>query len=153
MRAALALVRRADKILVGAAIASVAGKYQTVLAAAAANRALQIVAVLTITLTAQGVGFQYGLDLLEQLLANQRLVPTGIDLGAHAYVKDNPLNYIDPAGEWGVKKWKAVANWILLAGTAVGGVAIIIPPLAPRLRRADPHMVGPLGAQPLGWDG
>ena len=73
-----ALVARADEVFVDAAVAFVAGVDQAAAAGAAADRALEVVLVLAVALAGEAVGRKDGLDLVEQLLADERLVAAGV---------------------------------------------------------------------------
>jgi hypothetical protein len=75
-----ALVARADEVLVDAAVAFVSGVDELAAAGAAADRALEVVLVLAVALAGVAVGDEHGLDLVEQLLADQRLMATLVDM-------------------------------------------------------------------------
>ncbi|HXN38668.1 MAG TPA: hypothetical protein VN892_11560, partial [Solirubrobacteraceae bacterium] len=75
-----ALVARTDEVLVGAAVAFVSGVDELAAAGAAADGALEVVLVLAVALSRVAVGDEHGLDLVEQFLADQPLVPALVDV-------------------------------------------------------------------------
>ncbi|HUN78557.1 MAG TPA: hypothetical protein VMU32_06535 [Solirubrobacteraceae bacterium] len=75
-----ALVLRADKVLVDAAIAVVAGVDELAAAGAAADRALEVAQVLAITLAGKPVRGEHGLNFVEEPLADELLVPSLVDV-------------------------------------------------------------------------
>ncbi|HEV3322353.1 MAG TPA: hypothetical protein VG147_09215 [Solirubrobacteraceae bacterium] len=85
--ALVALVVGADEVLVGSAVAFVLGVDQAAATGAAADRALEVVLVCTVALAGMVVGFEDGLDAVEELLADERLVPAWVALAA---VGDDP---------------------------------------------------------------
>lgn len=82
-----ALVLGADEVLVDPAVAFVSGVDELAAAGAAADRALEVMLVLAVALTGVPVGNEHGLDLVEQLLADERLMAALVDM---ALVGDVP---------------------------------------------------------------
>jgi hypothetical protein len=87
LRALPALALGANEVLVDTAVAIVAGVDELAVAGAAADGALEVVLVLAVALPGVPVRDEHGLDLVEQLLADERLVPALIDV---AVVLDEP---------------------------------------------------------------
>ncbi|HWY18784.1 MAG TPA: hypothetical protein VNY27_08765 [Solirubrobacteraceae bacterium] len=109
-----ALVVGADEVLVDAAVAGVLGVDEAAAAGAAADGALEVVLVCAVALAGVVVRGEDGLNLIEELLADQRLVPAGVVLAA---VGDDPG--VVRAGEHVVDA--RLAEWLWCAAAIAAG--------------------------------